>query len=83
MDEGEVEKVKPAMVEVMLGGGITIVAGSDTTVTVLTCLFASLITHPEMFNCLRREVNVAFPPGAGDPFDTTKLAELPYLNAVM
>lgn len=62
---------------------VTIVAGSDTTSTTLANLFFYLMTNQEVFSSLRAELDQAFPPGEGDPFDFSQLAELPYLNAVM
>ena len=41
------------------------------------------MTNQEVFSSLRAELDQAFPPGEGDPFDFSQLAELPYLNAVM
>ena len=47
-------------------------------------VFYYLVTQRACFDRLRREIDTAFPPDEGrDPFDTTKLAALPYLNAVM
>lgn len=62
---------------------LAILAGSDTTSTVLSGLFYFLLTHPEEYRRLRDEVDRMFPPGEGDPFDSVKLSEMPFLNAVM
>ena len=62
---------------------VAIVAGSDTTSTTLSNMFYFLLTNPRDFGRLREELDRAFPPGEGDPFDFTKLSELPILNAVM
>ena len=62
-------------------GAIT--AGSDTTSTVLSGLFYHLFSNRVAFDRLRVEVDSEFPPGEGEPFDTSKLAKMPYLNAVM
>lgn len=59
------------------------IAGSDTTSTTLSGLFYNLLSHPQEYARLQKELDTAFPPGEGDPFDTTKLADLPFLNAVM
>ena len=58
-------------------------AGSDTTSTVLAGLFFYLLSNPTAFARLRKEVDLEFPIEEGDPFDTSKLARMPYLNAVM
>ena len=62
-------------------GAIT--AGSDTTSTVLSGLFYHLFSNRVTFDRLRVEVDSEFPPGEGEPFDGTRLAELKYLNAIM
>ncbi|KAI5119310.1 hypothetical protein M0805_004554 [Coniferiporia weirii] len=69
--------------EVVASGELAIVAGSDTTSTTLSGVFYYLLTHPEYYQRLRKEVDAAFPLGEGDPFDGTRLAELKFLNAVI
>ncbi|EJD02377.1 high nitrogen upregulated cytochrome P450 monooxygenase 2, partial [Fomitiporia mediterranea MF3/22] len=59
------------------------VAGADTTSTVLSGLFFYILTNPETFTKLRQEINCEFPLGEGEPFDAVKLATMPYLNAVI
>ena len=41
------------------------------------------MSNPVEYKRLQNEIDSAFPPGEGDPFDTTKLAEMAFLNAVM
>ena len=60
-----------------------IIAGADTTSTVISGLFYYLLSNRSVFDRLREEVDSAFPLGEGEPFDTSKLAKMPYLNAVM
>lgn len=67
----------------MSDGVLAIVAGSDTTSSVLSGLFHYLLAHPASYRRLQEELDDAFPPGEGDPFDANELAELPFLNAVM
>lgn len=62
---------------------MAIVAGADTTATVMSNLFYYLLANPSTYTRLRAEVDATFPPGEGDPFDGSKLADLPFLNAVM
>ena len=69
--------------ELAIESGLAIAAGSDTTSTVLSGLFYFLLTHPSEYKRLREELDQAFPPGEGDPFDSAKLAGLPFLNAVL
>lgn len=59
------------------------IAGSDTTSTVLSGLFCFTIASPECYKTLQKEIDSAFPIGEGDPFDAARLSELPYLNAVL
>ena len=67
----------------MLFRSTAIVAGADTTATILGGIFYYLLTHPEAYKQLQAEVDSAFPLGEGDPLDSAKLAGMPYLNAVM
>ena len=84
IDEGDVEKVKPTMAEILSDGGLAIVAGSDTTSTVLSGLFYYLMSHPDVYHHLQKEVDTVFPKEGGDPFDAHKLETgMPFLNAVM
>ena len=73
----------PADEEVVADGVLAIIAGSDTTSTVLSGLFCFVIANPNVYERLQKEVDAFFPAGEGDPFDATRLAEMPYLNAVM
>lgn len=59
------------------------VGGADTTSTVLSGLFYNLLTHPASYKRLQDEVDSVFPLSEGEPFDAARLAEMPYLNAVM
>ena len=63
-------------------GTLAIVAGSDTTSSVLSSIFYCLLTHPEAYVRLRAEVDAYYPPGE-DALNTKHHAEMPYLNAVM
>lgn len=84
MDEGGVEKVKPTVAEVLSDGGLAIIAGSDTTSTVLSGLFYHLLRQPDVYCRLQSEVDTVFPMKDGEPFDAHKLEkDMPYLNAVM
>ena len=60
-----------------------IIAGADTTSTVLSGLFFNLLSNPSVLERLRKEADKEFPRGEGEPFDAAKLAGMPYLNAVM
>lgn len=77
------EKEQPSDAEVVSDGVLAMIAGSDTTSTVLSGLFCFMIASPECYKTLQKEIDTAFPIGEGDPFDAARLSELPYLNAVM
>ena len=62
---------------------LAVVAGSDTTATTLGSIFYYILTHRDTYERLQAEVDTMFPPGEGDPLEPGKLAEMPYLNAVM
>ncbi|KAI5120330.1 hypothetical protein M0805_000390 [Coniferiporia weirii] len=62
---------------------LVIVAGSDTTASVLGGLFFHLLSNLDALARLRTELEEAFPPEEGNTLDFTKLAELPFLNAVI
>ncbi|EJD00159.1 high nitrogen upregulated cytochrome P450 monooxygenase 2 [Fomitiporia mediterranea MF3/22] len=83
IDEDHVEKVTPTDKEITSDGTLAIIAGSDTTSTTLSGLFYYLLSNPNEYKRLQAEIDSVFPPGEGDPFDTTKLAEMPILNAVI
>ena len=83
IDEDKVEKDPPTDEEIVNDGTLAIIAGSDTTSTTLGGLFYYLMNNPFDYQRLQKEIDAAFPPGEGDPFDSLKLSELPFLNAVM
>lgn len=83
MDEDGLERETPSVSQVLRDGILAITAGADTAATVLTNLLYLLLTHPTDYKHLREEVDKFFPAGDGDPFDSLKLAKMPYLNAVM
>ena len=59
------------------------VAGSDTTATVLSGVFFYLLSNPDTYERLKSEVDEYFPREGGDAVSGTVLAEMPFLNAVM
>jgi cytochrome P450 len=62
---------------------LAIIAGSDTSATVLSNTFFFLLSHPEVYKRLQLELDKVFPPGSKEPTDAAILSSLPYLNAVM
>ncbi|KAI5124823.1 hypothetical protein M0805_005453 [Coniferiporia weirii] len=83
IDEEGLEKEPPTNEAVLSDGILAIVAGSDTTATVLSGLFYNLLPHRDDYIRLRKEVDEYFPPGEGDSVDASKLTEMPFLNAVI
>lgn len=81
--EGGRAREPPAGEEVVSDGVLAIIAGSDTTSKVLSGLFCFVLANPKCYQHLREEVDRVFPVADGDPLDSTRLAEMPYLNAVM
>ncbi|KAJ7717068.1 cytochrome P450 [Mycena maculata] len=62
---------------------LAIIAGSDTSATVLANTFFFLLSHPESYKRLQLEIDEAFPAGSKEPTDAAILSSLPYLNAVI
>ena len=61
---------------------MAIVAGSDTTSSVLSAVIYYLLLNPAAYNRLQEEVDSAFPSGE-EPLDTVKLSHLEWLNGCM
>ncbi|TDL19581.1 high nitrogen upregulated cytochrome P450 monooxygenase 2 [Rickenella mellea] len=83
IDEDGLEPIPPPFSEIVSDAILAIVAGSDTTATVMSNLFYGVLTNPSHYARLRKEVDTIFPPGEGNPFDAAKLAEIPILNATI
>lgn len=64
-------------------GLLAILAGYDTTATVLAALFHYLLCNHHVYVRLQGEVDEYFKKTEGAPLDSSKLATLPYLSAVM
>ncbi|KAJ7865599.1 cytochrome P450 [Mycena olivaceomarginata] len=62
---------------------LAIIAGSDTSATVLANTFFFLLSHPESYKRLQLELDEVFPHGVKEPTDAALLSSLPYLNAVI
>ncbi|THH16440.1 hypothetical protein EW146_g4196 [Bondarzewia mesenterica] len=79
-DEEGSQTTRPARAMLASEGILAIIAGSDTTATVLTALFYYLLKEPLIYARLQAEIDSVFPPGE-DPVDALKLASMKYLNA--
>jgi cytochrome P450 len=77
--------VNPPFDQIIADGALAVIAGSDTTSTVLGNVFYNILANPEVYARLREEIDTYFPPGEMEHavVDSTKLAVMPYLNAVM
>jgi cytochrome P450 len=82
IDEGGVNKEPPTMAQVISDGSFAIIAGSDTTATVLSNLFYFLMTNHEAYKRLQAEVDKFYPEDE-DPFATKHHEEMSYLTACM
>ena len=67
---------------VISDGALAIVAGSDTTASVLSNLFWLLLRHPQYYKRLQEEVDKFYPPGE-NALDPKHHPNMPYLESVM
>ncbi|KAI0265785.1 cytochrome P450 [Gloeopeniophorella convolvens] len=73
------ESERPPIAEVAENGGLAIVAGSDTTSSVLGAIVHFLLRNPEAYEHLQKEVDAAFPTGE-EPLDVVTLSRMEWLN---
>ncbi|KAH9057217.1 high nitrogen upregulated cytochrome P450 monooxygenase 2 [Lactarius vividus] len=69
------ESERPSPADVAKDGFLAIIAGSDTTSSVLTAVLYYLLCNPAAYERLQAEVDGAFPSGE-EPLDATKLTNL-------
>ncbi|KAH9059080.1 high nitrogen upregulated cytochrome P450 monooxygenase 2 [Lactarius vividus] len=72
-------RLRPIPAEVAGDGESAIIAGSDTTNSVLTAVIYYLLRNPEAYERLQAEVDDAFPSGE-EPLNVTKLSQMEWLN---
>ena len=76
------EAQRPSVNDVAEEGGLAIIAGSDTTSSVLTALLYYLLLNPEAYKHLQEEVDSVFTSGE-EPLDTVKFSHMEWLNGCM
>ncbi|OBZ68798.1 hypothetical protein A0H81_11369 [Grifola frondosa] len=81
-NEDGVESSPPSLDALICDGNLVIIAGADTTSSVLTNLFFCLLTNRDAYDRLQSEVDTHYPPGE-DALDTKYHADMPFLNAVI
>lgn len=81
-DEEGSMKVPPSLPTMIADGLLAIIAGSDTTSTVLTSVIYFLLRHPEAHQRLQAELAENFLPDE-EPTDPVRLSRMPWLNACM
>ncbi|KAF9269320.1 high nitrogen upregulated cytochrome P450 monooxygenase 2 [Marasmius fiardii PR-910] len=64
---------------------LAVVAGSDTAATCMSCTFFYILNEKSLFDRLHEEIDTFFPlsQGIAPHEDTAKLADMPFLNAVI
>ncbi|KAJ7251442.1 high nitrogen upregulated cytochrome P450 monooxygenase 2 [Mycena rebaudengoi] len=85
LDEHNPAPNPPPFAKYVIDAFLAVVAGSDTVATALSCVFFYLLSEHTIFNQLRHEIDLAFPPNdkMSPTDDTSKLAGMPLLNAVI
>jgi len=73
------ETKRPPVDDLVRNGMLAIIAGSDTTSSVLTAIIYYLLLNPTAYERLQGEVDGAFPSGE-EPLDAVKLSQLEWLN---
>ena len=68
----------------MISDALTaIIAGYDTTASVLSALFYFVLRDREIYSHLQGEVDAYFQSADVSQLDSSRLTSLPYMNAVM
>ncbi|RDB27043.1 hypothetical protein Hypma_005048 [Hypsizygus marmoreus] len=68
--------------ELAIDALVAIQAGSDNTATILGLAFFFILSDPQVYQKIQAELDAQFPDPKESP-DLEKLAEIPYLNAVV
>ncbi|KAI0355826.1 high nitrogen upregulated cytochrome P450 monooxygenase 2 [Trametes cingulata] len=81
-EEDQPERPSPPLTRLVDDGIVAIVAGADTTSSALTSIVFCLLTHPEAYKRLQKEIDQFYPPG-DDPCDMQHHPKMHYLTAVI
>jgi cytochrome P450 len=73
------ESERPSAAQLAEDGQLAIIAGSDTTSSVLTAAIYYLLRNPVAYERLQAEMDSAFPSGE-EPLDVTRLSQMEWLN---
>ena len=73
---------RPSINDLAQNGTLAIIAGSDTTSSVLAAIIYYLLLNPAAYERLQEEVDGAFSTGE-EPLDAVKLSQLEWLNGCM
>ena len=76
------ETERPLPAEVVKDGLLAIIAGADTTSSVITAALYHLLRNPVAYKELQAEVDGAFSSGE-EPLDVMKLSQMEWLNGCM
>lgn len=76
------EAERPSVDDVAQDGGLAMIAGSDTTSSVLATVLYYLLLNPVAYERLQDEIDSAFPNG-DEPLDALKLSHMEWLNGCM
>jgi hypothetical protein len=76
------EAERPSISDVAQNGSLAIIAGSDTTSSVLTALLYYLLLNPGAYKHLQEEVDLACTVRE-EPLDTVKFSHMEWLNGCM
>ncbi|KAK7450110.1 hypothetical protein VKT23_012992 [Stygiomarasmius scandens] len=80
--QSETNKAPLSPLEIVSEGVVAILGGSDTTSSVLACLFWLLLANPEYYKRVQEEVDTVYPPGS-DCMDIKKHGELIWLGTCL
>ncbi|KAJ7055924.1 high nitrogen upregulated cytochrome P450 monooxygenase 2 [Mycena amicta] len=80
MDDDGYEKVRPTVSEVLVDGGLTVVAGSDTSSMALTSFVWCMLSYPDIYARAQAEVDAVYPELDG-VFDSAKHDQLKFVTA--